>query len=31
MKDGKDRPEFEVLTAVFYQDCKESLTVGSKD
>ena len=31
VKDGKDRPEFEGLAAVFYQDCKESLTVGSKD
>jgi len=31
VKDGKDRPEFEVLAAVFYQDCKQSLTVGTKD
>ena len=31
VKDGKDRPEFEVLAAVFYHDCKQSLTVGTKD
>lgn len=31
VKDGKDRPEFEVLAAVFYHSCKQELTVGSKD
>jgi len=25
---GKERPEFEVLAAVFYKNCKDSLTVG---
>jgi hypothetical protein len=31
VQDGKDRPEFEVLAAVFYHDCKESLTVGERE
>jgi len=31
VNDGKERPEFEVLAAVFYHDCKQSLTVGAKD
>jgi hypothetical protein len=31
VKDGKERPEFEVLAAVFYHDCKQSLTLGAKD
>jgi hypothetical protein len=29
--DGKERPEFEVLAAVFYKNCKDSLTVGVTD
>ncbi len=31
VRDGKDRPEFEVLAAVFYHSCKQELTVGAKD
>jgi hypothetical protein len=26
---GKERPEFEVLAAVFYKNCKDTLTVGA--
>jgi hypothetical protein len=29
--DGKERPEFEVLAAVFYKSCKDTLTVGATD
>jgi hypothetical protein len=29
--DGRERPEFEVLAAVFYNDCKQTLTVGASD
>ena len=29
--DGKERPEFEVLAAVFYKNCKDTLTVGASD
>jgi hypothetical protein len=29
--DGKERPEFEVLAAVFYKSCKDALTVGATD
>ena len=29
--DGKERPEFEVLAAVFYKSCKDTLTVGASE
>ena len=29
--DGKERPEFEVLAALFYKNCKDTLTVGATD
>jgi hypothetical protein len=28
---GKERPEFEVLAALFYKSCKDTLTVGATD
>lgn len=31
VSDGRERPEFEVLAAVFYKDCKDTLTVGASD
>ena len=31
MQDGKEQPEFEVLAAIFYNSCKQSLTVGASD
>jgi hypothetical protein len=31
VNDGKERPEFEVLAAVFYKNCKDTLTVGASD
>jgi len=31
VQDGKERPEFEVLAAVFYKNCKDSLTVGATE
>jgi len=31
VSDGKERPEFEVLAAVFYKNCKDTLTVGASD
>ena len=31
VSDGRDRPEFEVLAAVFYKDCKDTLTVGASN
>jgi hypothetical protein len=29
MNAGKERPDFEVLAALFYKNCKDSLTVGT--
>lgn len=31
VSDGRERPEFEVLAAVFYKDCKDTLTVGASN
>jgi len=31
INDGRGRPEFEVLAAVFYKSCKDTLTVGATD
>ena len=31
VSDGKERPEFEVLAALFYKSCKDTLTVGASD
>jgi len=31
VNDGKARPEFEVLAALFYKSCKDALTIGSKE
>jgi hypothetical protein len=31
VNDGKAPPAFEVLAALFYQSCKDALTVGSKE
>lgn len=28
MREGREQPDYEVLTAIFYQGCKESLTTG---
>jgi hypothetical protein len=31
VNDGRERPEFEVLAALFYKSCKDTLTVGATD
>ena len=31
VNDGRERPEFEVLAALFYKSCKDALTIGSKE
>jgi hypothetical protein len=31
VSDGRERPEFEVLAALFYKSCKDTLTVGATD
>jgi hypothetical protein len=31
VNDGKERPEFEVLAALFYKSCKDTLTVGATE
>ena len=31
VSDGRERPEFEVLAALFYKSCKDTLTVGASD
>ena len=31
VNDGKTRPEYEVLAALFYKRCKDDLTIGSKE
>jgi len=30
MREGRERPEYEVLAALFYNSCKESLTAASQ-
>ena len=31
VSDGRERPEFEVLAAIFYKNCKDTLTVGTSE
>jgi hypothetical protein len=31
VRDGKERPDFEVLAAVFYKNCKDTLTLGASE
>jgi hypothetical protein len=31
VREGRERPEYEVLAAVFYQGCKQSLTTAGAD